>query len=127
MTKERQEKNQILAEWLGFRRLADSIDSGLIQWHHHECKCEANAPEDTCRCHEGCYLSDDNDPPDFYTSEYASALLLENIPDATLMREDRTWMCCERGGSFKMDDARKTAIAEATLAYIESLASQGKR
>lgn len=133
MTEERQEKNRKIAEWAGFHRLADSTDPDLIQWHHPDCRCEADAPEDRCKCPGGCYWGEDNDPPDFYVLEYASALILDKLPLAQVTNCGDLWCCSwltpqiERSKTETYGSDRRTAIADSALAYIESLAAQEKK
>ena len=128
------EKNRMIAEWLGFR-LAVASD-GDQQWHHPDCRCTSKAPTDKCACVDGCYIGDDSMPPDFYTDEAASALVLEKMLAVTdisvhmMWRDDKfqftvfqpnrkTQSGFDGGDDFKAFD-RKTAIAEAALRLIES-------
>lgn len=102
---EREEKNRLLATWLGWRYVDDQSTLGfqrVMNW---------KAPN-------GRFMKY---PPDFFTSESASAMLLEKMPFGSVCRLSKDlWVCraSEWSGDFK-DTDRKTAIAEAALALID--------
>jgi hypothetical protein len=98
----RGEKNRKLAEWLGWRQVAANLWNGP----------PGNPFAGT--------------PPDFYTSEEASVLLLDKMPKVALWHmetpEAMTWRCHSNfdvADSWTQDADRKTAIAEAALKLIE--------
>lgn len=118
------EKNRRLAEWLGL--LAPTKDEteeclrerryDVRRWtlHRHN-----NAPIER-------FSSYYWQPADFYSSEEASALLLEKMPDPMLWKEsDTLWGCEARNDHHNYEYAtfnadRKTCIAEAALRLMES-------
>lgn len=116
MTKE--EKNRVLAEWVGFTNF-----HGPPDWRG--------------------WICDGSDGhvvplPDFYLSESASAMLLEKMPEPNLWLESskdepRLWAChADISGpdtsGYAHDPDRKTAIANSALSYIAALklALEGK-
>lgn len=127
MTEERQEKNHCLAEWAGFKlTVYDDHEMLDHQWHHPDCRCEAVRADDKCSC-IGCFdWADEGNPPDFYTSEDASALLLEKLLRGGLTYsiswDSRGYAFAEYGQFMSCHPkcperypTRQTAIAEAAI------------
>lgn len=119
---ERENQNRKLAGWLGY--LAPTKEEtekclakrwyGLRKWtlHRHN-----YAPIENFSSY---YWT----PPDFFTSEDASAMLLEKMPHCHLIHQsDGEWWCAAEGnwpGIGGQSHDRKTAIALAALALIAS-------
>lgn len=122
---ERDGQNRKCAEWLGFRVTKESdVDykHQFFTWHPPDCPCTAIDPESLCSCVDLC----GDEAPDFFTDETASAMLLEMMPEPGLSHNNQrnSWFCdpdqdAIRPGSVEHAD-RKTAIADAFLALIES-------
>ncbi len=133
------ERNRKIAEAPGFR---EGQTGGCLQvrdhppkWHHPKCKCDEN--KCTCYCEDepsGCEgVAEDCahlhvnecgiDLPNFYRDEAASAMLLEAMPHAYLVKLGNEWECAandwHNADSYIFRADRKTCIADAYLAYIQ--------
>lgn len=127
----RQEKNVALAKWLDWRVTSEKeVDykHQFFTYHCPACTCGATTPEGLCTCLDLC----SDEPPDFYTSEEASALLLEKMPFPSLVVwegesyhiiQGKYWQCTpehNKQNTVTVIDADcKTAIAEACYRFIQ--------
>lgn len=112
MTKE--EKNRLIAEWLGIKLTGkEKVYGSRGEWYWQEWT---------------------KQPPDFYLSEEASAMVLEKLAEVAgtveLIRFDKwgvnppRWSCgaprTQSGEKDVRGPDRKTCIAEAAIVYIQA-------